>query len=1089
MASKRRVGTQLTEVVSGGAVATNGANIGDVQAAVGTALTFTTGSVMFAGLAGSLAQDNANFFWDDTNNRLGIGTNTPTSDLHISRNFNGGVAAIIANPSTGASAAAFFNAQSGAGTATCSMGMTGTSFVNTGATPNLGSNTAVFTTITPGPTPTVYIGSAGVITFQTGSPAQAERLRILATGQLQVSSLAASGLVKSAITTGQLSVATAGTDYLAPVSALTTGSVLFAGAAGAVAQDNSNFFWDDTNNRLGIGTNTPASALDVSVVNASIFTSIQVRNTSVATAAIGAQFFASNGTQALQMGVMGSAATALSAAPNMTSGVPFIQNFNTTGQALYIGSRNDITFQTGTTQVERMRILSSGELQVSSLNLGGLIKSAITSGQLSVATAGTDYINPNATTGSILLGRGSSGAGVFQEITLGTNLSMVGTTLNATGSGGSPVITLTAGAGLIGGGDTTVNRTFAVGANIDGTILVNADDIQVGTIHTGNIANGNVTFVKIEPLTSHTVLGSDGDGTGNKELVVVAPLHTDVGSGQLTFNTGFTTGSVVFMGASQIAQDNVNFFWDDTNNRLGIGTNTPAVPLDVVLTAANNTGVRILNTSPATTVLSQFNASNGTAGTIFGVTGTGYTAGGSVPNLAASQSFITTTAASTVLYVGSAGNITFQTGTTQAERLRILSTGQLQVSSLNAGGIVSSAVTTGQLSVVTFAPGQIAFGAAAGGGLAQDTALVWDAATDRLGIGTTSPNSSIDITKNANTLAAVTIGNSNAGALSETVFNLSNGSLNAGFGLTGTGWTTTADGLAANTSFWTSVGGLYLGSNTDISLWTGTSTLVKRLNVTTAGNVQISSLASSGVIQSAAGTGQLGAFPYSGGNIPFGLSGLLTQSSNFTFTSSSNHLGIGTSSPLTAVDAVGADSGFTTIAVTNTSTGTGAGGTFSAKNSGTQSSVTGITSTGWTSPGILPNLPADTVFFSNGATAGTALVYIGSFGALTFQTGNPQQERLSISASGTVSVNGTLGVNDIQSITGRSAGSWLVGTSPVWAIQATVDAGPSNPKIGFFSATPATKPTVSGSRATDAWRTSVMSALSSLGLVTDSTSA
>lgn len=159
----------------------------------------------------------------------------------------------------------------------------------------------------------------------------------------------------------------------------------------------------------------------------------------------------------------------------------------------------------------------------------------------------------NATVASILVGRGSaSGAGDFQEVTLGTNLSMVGTTLNATpGSGGAPVVTLTAGAGLIGGGDTSANRTFAVGANVDGSIVVNADDIQVGTIHTGNIADGNVTFVKIEPLADHTVLGSDGDGTGNKELVVVAPLQTTVGSGLLSFrpSAGFsvlgksTTGS------------------------------------------------------------------------------------------------------------------------------------------------------------------------------------------------------------------------------------------------------------------------------------------------------------------------------------------------------------------------------------------------------------------------------------------------------------------------------------------------------------------------------------------------------------------
>lgn len=47
-------------------------------------------------------------------------------------------------------------------------------------------------------------------------------------------------------------------------SSFTTGSVLFIGAAGSVAQDNSNLFWDDTNIRLGIGTSSPQSSLVVS---------------------------------------------------------------------------------------------------------------------------------------------------------------------------------------------------------------------------------------------------------------------------------------------------------------------------------------------------------------------------------------------------------------------------------------------------------------------------------------------------------------------------------------------------------------------------------------------------------------------------------------------------------------------------------------------------------------------------------------------------------------------------------------------------------------------------------------------------------
>jgi len=49
----------------------------------------TEGSVLFAGVGGILAQDNANLFWDDTNDKLGLGTNSPASLLHI-KGGNGG---------------------------------------------------------------------------------------------------------------------------------------------------------------------------------------------------------------------------------------------------------------------------------------------------------------------------------------------------------------------------------------------------------------------------------------------------------------------------------------------------------------------------------------------------------------------------------------------------------------------------------------------------------------------------------------------------------------------------------------------------------------------------------------------------------------------------------------------------------------------------------------------------------------------------------------------------------------------------------------------------------------------------------------
>jgi hypothetical protein len=49
----------------------------------GTTTSFTTGSVVFAGASGVYSQNNAQFFWDNTNNRLGLGTASPSAKLAV----------------------------------------------------------------------------------------------------------------------------------------------------------------------------------------------------------------------------------------------------------------------------------------------------------------------------------------------------------------------------------------------------------------------------------------------------------------------------------------------------------------------------------------------------------------------------------------------------------------------------------------------------------------------------------------------------------------------------------------------------------------------------------------------------------------------------------------------------------------------------------------------------------------------------------------------------------------------------------------------------------------------------------------------
>ena len=67
----------------------------------------------------------------------------------------------------------------------------------------------------------------------------------------------------------------------------------------------------------------------------------------------------------------------------------------------------------------------------------------------------------------------------------------------------------------------------------------------------------------------------------------------------------FTTGSILFAGATYIAEDNANLFWDDTTNRLGIGISAPTVSLDIQKDQNTITGLRIYNAGAGTSVRSR----------------------------------------------------------------------------------------------------------------------------------------------------------------------------------------------------------------------------------------------------------------------------------------------------------------------------------------------------------------------------------------------------------------------------------------------------------------------------------------------------
>lgn len=103
------------------------------------------------------------------------------------------------------------------------------------------------------------------------------------------------------------------------------------------------------------------------------------------------------------------------------------------------------------------------------------------------------------------------------------------------------------------------------------SLLVASASSTLKTIYLGDITKLNIInlfsliiagLIPASPTTKTRILGI-GD------------------TGLVTTFTMATAGSVLFSDGTTIASDPAHFFWDDTNNRLGILTNTPAYTLDV----------------------------------------------------------------------------------------------------------------------------------------------------------------------------------------------------------------------------------------------------------------------------------------------------------------------------------------------------------------------------------------------------------------------------------------------------------------------------------------------------------------------------
>jgi len=238
-----QINSKQATLVSGTNIKTVGGNtllgsgdvgtIGVTYGGTGTTTAFTAGSVVFAGASGIYSQDNANLFWDNSNDRLGIGTATPVSKLEVK---NAGFSAVtISSDSTSETQLRFLT--------------------NTAARISQQANQAlIFDT---NATERMRIDSSGNVGIGTSSPSQ--KLDVNGSINAGVANgvslfMADSSAIRNTATGGNTMFFDSGVG-----TGSTTGDFQFR----STASYTTRFYINGASGNVGVGTTSPAGRLDV----------------------------------------------------------------------------------------------------------------------------------------------------------------------------------------------------------------------------------------------------------------------------------------------------------------------------------------------------------------------------------------------------------------------------------------------------------------------------------------------------------------------------------------------------------------------------------------------------------------------------------------------------------------------------------------------------------------------------------------------------------------------------------------------------------------------------------------------------------
>lgn len=358
--------------------------------------------------------------------------------------------------------------------------------------------------------------------------------------------------------------------------------------AGSLAHDANQLYWDPTNNRLGIGTNTPTTAI---TVNGDV--------------SITSDFYAGAGTNAL----------------------PAYSFGGDTNTGMYLAGADTLGFTTGGSQ--RARLLSSGLIVTGYVSTTGIVDigtqalgnagdsagtptyswsgdtntGVFTPGadQVGFTTAGTERLRvtsagfvgigtatPSArldVTGHMVISNGTSrtlsfgnvGVGVPAAGSTGMKLQLYGNNANAMSTGDYAL------------GVESNNLWFNAGGSggTNGFKWYHNATHRMTLSGAGNLwVDGGISATSGITVGTSSISCSGGNNGGTIRYNSGALEYCD-GSGWQSLSTGGMSGSgaanhiAYWSGASTLAHDANQLYWDATNNRLGIGTTTLNTALGV----------------------------------------------------------------------------------------------------------------------------------------------------------------------------------------------------------------------------------------------------------------------------------------------------------------------------------------------------------------------------------------------------------------------------------------------------------------------------------------------------------------------------